>query len=403
MQALDNLKTNQVKNIYVYVADDVRYDFLPNEIADLGVSIKLICDGQISPTSFSSIVTGLHYPQHGVYSFEQRVPESAPNLLHSPSHTTNFCNTINPPPFNTNPNTESILMNTLRTDDSPSDTIETVSPPFVVVERGPGGHAPYGSFDGNATEYFRKRINAPYHQITNEYKSGVKRDSECFQSRLNTLEDRGLTDETLVIYASDHGELLGEEGNIGHNAVMHRKLVEAPCVFIHPSLPTTDIRHKIIRHVDLLPTIQAAGGITVPSKYDLPGTNLLDQSAPKCGTSYYRTEKHTGTYFPSINLEYESVWDVSGGYIIPTSTRIERAAIGARSMLFGPKANFRRRQPAALMSGFLKETHRSGVPGFSLDLAKDILEKIRCKQSPSPSNRSLNVQTERLKELGYLE
>lgn len=403
MYPLDQLETDKIRNIYLYVADDVRYDFLPDEIATRGVGIKLISDGIHSPTSFSSIVTGLHYPQHGVNDFSRRVPEEAPNLLHNSSHTTSFCNTINHPPFNTNPSTESILVDTLRTEDAPSDTIETASPPFVVVERGRGGHAPYGDFEGNGTEYFCSRGDTPRHQIVDEYEQGVLRDVDWFQSQLNTLEGRGLMDETLVIYASDHGELLGEGGDFGHNGALHRKLIEVPCVFIHPSLPTVAVQQKIIRHVDLLPTIQAAANVTIPSEFDTAGVNLLEEQPPNFGTSYHLTRKFTESPLPTMSIEYKSVWDATGGYIIPTSRRTDRAAAGLWMLLRGPKAKLRRKQPGDLMTGLLKRAHKSGVPTFSHSTATDILTDIERTDRPSSSDELLQVQTERLKELGYLE
>jgi len=147
---LDALETKSIQNVFIYVGDGVRYDYLPDDIANMGVSTKCIAGSIHSPTAFATIVSGLSYPQHRVTDFTDQLTTELPHLFSAASHNTAFCNTINHPPFNTNPVTDSILATTLNTDDSTSDLLKTITSPFVVLERGPGGHAPYGEFDISA-------------------------------------------------------------------------------------------------------------------------------------------------------------------------------------------------------------------------------------------------------------
>lgn len=51
---------------------------------------------------------------------------------------------------------------------------------------------------------------------------------------LQSLKDRGLQDSTAVIVLGDHGEGLGEHGEIGHNTVLHPEGLRIPLIFAFP-------------------------------------------------------------------------------------------------------------------------------------------------------------------------
>ncbi|NLV12631.1 sulfatase-like hydrolase/transferase [Haloarcula argentinensis] len=400
LQALD---TDSIKNVFIYVGDGIRYDFLPDSIANMGVSIKSIAGSIHSPTAFATIVSGLLYPQHGVADFSDQLTTDLPHLFSASSHETAFCNTINHPPFNTNPASDSILATTLNTNDSPSDLIQNIDPPFILMERGPGGHAPYGDFNGNGSEYFRARGDASRDILANEYATAVRNDADWFLSQLSILKERGLDEETLIIYTSDHGELLGEMGTLGHNGLIHRRLVETPCVFIHPSLPNRSVSEDIIRQIDLLPTIIDTANATLDRTEDLPGRKLTREQPATLGASYYR--KHifeNSSVVPTLSLAYDSVCDATGGYMIPRSNRLTRMSAALGSLITGPKSKFRRNHVLAAIGGFFAGLRIEGAPQFSLTEARECLSDIESINVQKETTK-VDVPEDRLKELGYLE
>jgi len=400
---LDDLDTDPIQNIFLYVGDGVRYDYLVGDIANMGVSCKNIAGSIHSPTSFATIVSGLLYPQHGVADFTDQLSADLPHLFSSTSHDIKFCNTINHPPFNTNPATESILMKTLNVEDSTSDLLETITSPFIVMERGPGGHSPYGEFDGNGSEYFRARGDTSRDILAREYATSVQNDAEWFLSQVATLRDRGLAEETLIIYVSDHGELLGEIGTVGHNGPIHRRLIETPCVFIHPSLSNRSISDTIVRHIDLLPTLINAADISLDVTEELPGRTLITEESASLGASYYR--KHAleqNSVLPSLSLSYDAVWDATGGYIFPRSNKLTRVSAAISSLLTGPKSAFRRNHTLAVLSGFFSGIQISGTPQFSMAEAREHLSQI-ASAGLRESTTQVDVPEQRLRELGYLE
>lgn len=99
---------------------------------------------------------------------------------------------------------------------------------------------------------------------------------------LETLEATGLSRNTLVIYASDHGDHLGERGLFWKHT-LHEESVRVPLILSHPGhLPEGERRAHIVNLVDLGPTIVEALG--APALPNADGRSFLavarDNSAP---------------------------------------------------------------------------------------------------------------------------
>ncbi|TKX83077.1 DUF229 domain-containing protein, partial [Halorubrum sp. SS5] len=107
-------------------------------------------------------------------------------------------------------------------------------------------HQPYPRY-GEMGEQFPELSRSPF-ALRREYRKGVQASAERFLERIGTLKNRGILDETLVIFLSDHGELLGEYGGFyGHILPATPELVHVPCTFIHPSLPTGESVDQLIQ------------------------------------------------------------------------------------------------------------------------------------------------------------
>jgi arylsulfatase A-like enzyme len=84
------------------------------------------------------------------------------------------------------------------------------------------------------------------------------------------VQKLGLWDDCLVIYASDHGEMLGDHGDAGKSS-FYRSASDIPMI-IRPPRPwmTEPDRESaaLVGLCDLLPTIAASGGATAPGDVD---------------------------------------------------------------------------------------------------------------------------------------
>ncbi len=93
-----------------------------------------------------------------------------------------------------------------------------------------------------------------------------------FGSILEGLEARGLSDDTMVVITSDHGEEFWDHGSVGHGHSVYEELLHVP-LFVR--LPGNAPRRidSAAGLVDIMPTILEALGLPVPE--DLSGRSLL--------------------------------------------------------------------------------------------------------------------------------
>jgi arylsulfatase A-like enzyme len=81
---------------------------------------------------------------------------------------------------------------------------------------------------------------------------------------VSVLDERGLSDDTLVIVTSDHGEFLGEHQLIFKGPFGYDSLLRVPLVMRGPGVAPGAVRTDPVGTIDLAPTMLAAAGIDVP-------------------------------------------------------------------------------------------------------------------------------------------
>ena len=85
---------------------------------------------------------------------------------------------------------------------------------------------------------------------------------------LDSLDDLGLTSNTIVIFTSDHGELLSSHGGLtGKGTTTYREQNHVPFLVVHPAFEGGRSCKEITSHLDILPTIVSmTGKNTAPAK-----------------------------------------------------------------------------------------------------------------------------------------
>jgi arylsulfatase A-like enzyme len=97
------------------------------------------------------------------------------------------------------------------------------------------------------------------------------------------VDAHGLAENTLVIFHSDHGESLGENGLIGHGQILNGATMRIPLVMRYPARIARGVRvSRLTMNVDIFPTVLDAVGIA--SDRELSGESLL----PLVGSSAER-------------------------------------------------------------------------------------------------------------------
>ncbi len=98
---------------------------------------------------------------------------------------------------------------------------------------------------------------------------------ESVDTLLSTLDQLDILDETLIIFASDHGFLLGEH-NLWEKNYIYEESIRVPFFIRFPNgfASGVELTENSILNIDFAPTILRAAGITVPE--EMQGIPLQD-------------------------------------------------------------------------------------------------------------------------------
>ena len=105
------------------------------------------------------------------------------------------------------------------------------------------------------------------------YLTNVTYVDHCLGRVLDALEEAGLADTTLVVFFSDHGEMLGERNRAHTKYCLYESAVRVPLLLRWPGVSRPGlVSHAPVELVDLMPTWLEAAGLPVPDM--LPGRSL---------------------------------------------------------------------------------------------------------------------------------
>ncbi len=128
---------------------------------------------------------------------------------------------------------------------------------------GPGrvpAHRIYRDANGYLTglipnEEWRVRMRQNY------YFNAIREVDRQIVQVLDQLDRLGLTDKTIVIFTSDHGELLGSHGGLsGKGTTTYRQQNHVPMLIVHPEIKGGQRCLETTSHLDFVPTIVAMTG-----------------------------------------------------------------------------------------------------------------------------------------------
>jgi stalled ribosome alternative rescue factor ArfA len=237
---------SEFKNIFIFVSDALAYSHLPEKIAEGSESgaIKTLAPSLHSPQSFSSLVTGLESSNHNVGNFGQ--------ILENDSIFDYFQNS------ELYDEEMSAVRQVLNLHGKPKE-LTNMEEPFIWIERAMETHEPYAIMShGNklpdeysyGSGYYNDKTKG---EIRENYQKALENVEEHFWNHVQELKDKGIYEDTLIIFTSDHGEVLGDRiwfrQRYGHNSPPTHHIGQVPTVFLNAN-PDVDY----MRTVDILPT-----------------------------------------------------------------------------------------------------------------------------------------------------
>jgi len=112
----------------------------------------------------------------------------------------------------------------------------------------------------NVPEDFRAQAQAEYALYTGL----CSKIDQAIGNLLTALEDAHLAGETIVIFTSGYGEMLGSQG-LEDGDVPFEEAVHVPLVIRHPGLKNAERRTEFfVSNVDLMPTLLGFCGVAIP-------------------------------------------------------------------------------------------------------------------------------------------
>lgn len=110
------------------------------------------------------------------------------------------------------------------------------------------------------------------HRIRAGHYGGLTYIDRQLEKIFNALEDKGLFDETIIIYSSDHGAHLGDH-NLIHKGTHYDSSARVPFVVRYPKKIEPKQTDAFSSHVDLMPTLLDLADI--PIQKSLEGKSLV--------------------------------------------------------------------------------------------------------------------------------
>lgn len=121
------------------------------------------------------------------------------------------------------------------------------------------------SLNGGPSEKWLEDDNA-YQQYVRTFYRLVSRADLAVGRLRESLKAQGLDQNTVIIYSSDHGSMLGAHGLSG-KWIMYEESIRAPLIVYDPRLPSATRGRscdKMVLSIDLAPTMLGLAGVKIP-------------------------------------------------------------------------------------------------------------------------------------------
>jgi choline-sulfatase len=122
---------------------------------------------------------------------------------------------------------------------------------------------------------------------------------------MNAVRDLGLSDDTRIIYSSDHGDNLGARGFWG-KSTMYEESAGIPLIFAGSDVPKNAVCDTPVTLVDLFPTIlEGVGELPHVDDQELPGESLFaiangSKRRANILSEYHAAGAATGSYMTRV-------------------------------------------------------------------------------------------------------
>lgn len=111
-----------------------------------------------------------------------------------------------------------------------------------------------------------------WREVWRVYAGLVRLLDHCVGQIIARLKAEGIYDDTLIVFTSDHGEMLGSHC-LFQKMCMYEESIRTPIILKLPGGAAAGIRPRPVSHLDVLPTL--CDLLAIPAPADLPGQSLF--------------------------------------------------------------------------------------------------------------------------------
>ncbi len=129
---------------------------------------------------------------------------------------------------------------------------------------------------------------------------------------LDTLEETGQLDNTIIFFMSDHGEMLGDRGAFQKH-VPYEGSAHIPLLASGPGFESGKKTQTPATTWDVSATILAAAGVEVPEDHPLVGSDMREVAKAENRVVCYHHALGNGRYVAAVDNRYKFVHWLSGG------------------------------------------------------------------------------------------
>lgn len=101
-----------------------------------------------------------------------------------------------------------------------------------------------------------------WRKLLDYYFNCIRDSDQHLELILNELDNLELTNNTIVVFTSDHGELGGAHQMHGKGSSIYEEQIHVPMIIRHPAYPGNQYCNSLTTHLDLVPTLVGLTGLS---------------------------------------------------------------------------------------------------------------------------------------------
>ncbi len=122
---------------------------------------------------------------------------------------------------------------------------------------------------------------------------------------IDALESRGLLDETIIVFTSDHGDFLGDHALNAKQNICAPSLIHVPLIVRAPRAGLPSTWDRPVSNVDVLPTVMSLAGLEPPT--DIDGCDVSAEMRSGRGHQVFAYAFHEALEYQNMAV-YEGDW-----------------------------------------------------------------------------------------------